>query len=197
MRSSRSSWTRRTARSANFRAGGILGVLIRDATPLRLHDIGDCPRSVGFPPNHSPIKGFLGGRIKLRGVSYGNRYLRARRGARGHDPAAAAPDGRFRVEAAAGESADEVLGTGFGRVERSARLRAEAARERPLTARRPRGGPGGRVRSRRRGARNGCGRRRRTCASSSSRRCRTCVASRSNSGRRRSTTSASSRRWSA
>ena len=29
---------------------GILGVLIRDATPLRLHDLSEDPRSVGFPP---------------------------------------------------------------------------------------------------------------------------------------------------
>ena len=31
------------------RGRGILGVLIRDARPLRLHDIADDPRSVGFP----------------------------------------------------------------------------------------------------------------------------------------------------
>src|SRR5436305_2378400 len=30
---------------------GILGALIRDARPLRLHEIGADPRSVGFPPN--------------------------------------------------------------------------------------------------------------------------------------------------
>ena len=32
------------------RGRGILGVLIRDARPLRLHDLADDPRSVGFPP---------------------------------------------------------------------------------------------------------------------------------------------------
>ena len=31
---------------------GILGVLIRDARPLRLHDLGEDPESVGFPPKH-------------------------------------------------------------------------------------------------------------------------------------------------
>src|SRR5690348_3441343 len=31
---------------------GILGVLIRDASPLRLHDLSEDPRSVGFPPGH-------------------------------------------------------------------------------------------------------------------------------------------------
>lgn len=32
------------------RGRGILGVLIRNAEPLRLESIGDDPRSVGFPP---------------------------------------------------------------------------------------------------------------------------------------------------
>jgi signal transduction histidine kinase len=54
---------------------GILGVLIRDATPLRLHDIAEDPRSVGFPPNHPPMRSFLGVPVMLRGVAYGNLYL--------------------------------------------------------------------------------------------------------------------------
>jgi signal transduction histidine kinase len=59
---------------------GILGVLIRDAQPLRLHDIADDPRSVGFPPNHPPMKSFLGLPIVLRGVAYGNLYLTEKAG---------------------------------------------------------------------------------------------------------------------
>src|SRR6187200_2241410 len=54
---------------------GILGVLIREARPLRLHDLADDPRSVGFPPNHPPMRSFLGVPILLRGVAYGNLYL--------------------------------------------------------------------------------------------------------------------------
>jgi two-component system, NarL family, sensor histidine kinase DevS len=57
------------------RGRGILGVLIRDAQPLRLHDIADDPRSVGFPRNHPPMKRFLGVPILLRGIAYGNLYL--------------------------------------------------------------------------------------------------------------------------
>jgi signal transduction histidine kinase len=57
------------------RGRGILGVLIRDAQPLRLHDIADDPRSVGFPANHPPMTTFLGLPIVLRGVAYGNLYL--------------------------------------------------------------------------------------------------------------------------
>jgi len=54
---------------------GILGVLIRDATPLRLHDLTTDPRAVGFPPNHPPMTTFLGVPVALRGVAYGNLYL--------------------------------------------------------------------------------------------------------------------------
>jgi signal transduction histidine kinase len=57
------------------RGRGILGVLIRDAEVLRLHDLSDDARSVGFPPNHPPMHTFLGVPIHLRGVAYGNLYL--------------------------------------------------------------------------------------------------------------------------
>jgi signal transduction histidine kinase len=62
------------------RGRGILGVLIRDARPLLLDDIADDPRSVGFPPNHPPMKTFLGVPILLRGVAYGNLYLTEKAG---------------------------------------------------------------------------------------------------------------------
>ena len=57
------------------RGRGILGVLIREARTLRLHDIADDPRSVGFPRHHPPMRAFLGVPILLRGVAYGNLYL--------------------------------------------------------------------------------------------------------------------------
>lgn len=57
------------------RGRGVLGALIHDARALRLHDIAEDPRSVGFPPGHPPMKSFLGTPIRLRGVSYGNLYL--------------------------------------------------------------------------------------------------------------------------
>ena len=57
------------------RGRGILGVLIDDAEPLRLHDLMTDPRSVGFPPHHPPMRTFLGVPILLRGVAYGNLYL--------------------------------------------------------------------------------------------------------------------------
>jgi len=60
---------------------GILGLLITEATPIRLAKIQDHPRSVGFPPNHPPMTSFLGVPIKVRGRVYGNLYLTEKRGA--------------------------------------------------------------------------------------------------------------------
>jgi signal transduction histidine kinase len=62
------------------RGHGILGVLIRDAKPLRLHDLADDERSVGFPPSHPLMKTFLGVPILLRGAAYGNLYLTEKEG---------------------------------------------------------------------------------------------------------------------
>jgi len=62
------------------RGRGILGVLIKETVPLRLHDIAEDPRSVGFPPNHPPMRSFLGVPILLRGVAYGNLYLTEKEG---------------------------------------------------------------------------------------------------------------------
>jgi len=59
---------------------GVLGVLIHDAKPLRLAAVGDDPRSVGFPPNHPPMRTFLGVPVLLRGRAYGNLYLTEKAG---------------------------------------------------------------------------------------------------------------------
>ena len=57
------------------RGRGILGVLIDDARPLRLDDLGGDSRSVGFPPNHPPMLSFLGVPVMTRGIAFGNLYL--------------------------------------------------------------------------------------------------------------------------
>jgi len=54
---------------------GILGLLILDAQPLRLADLRDHPDSFGFPPNHPPMRAFLGVPIRVRGAVFGNLYL--------------------------------------------------------------------------------------------------------------------------
>jgi signal transduction histidine kinase len=66
---------------------GILGALIHDARPLRLHAITDDPRSVGFPANHPPMTTFLGVPIVLRGFAYGNLYLTEKAGGEDFDEA--------------------------------------------------------------------------------------------------------------
>jgi signal transduction histidine kinase len=54
---------------------GILGVVFREARPLRLANIASDDRSVGFPAGHPDMTAFLGVPILLRGVVYGNLYL--------------------------------------------------------------------------------------------------------------------------
>ena len=44
---------------------GYTAALITDARSLRLESIGDDPRSVGFPPHHPPMRGFLGVPIRV------------------------------------------------------------------------------------------------------------------------------------
>lgn len=70
----------RAAIGAPPRGRGILGVLIRDARPLRLHDLMTAPEAVGFPPNHPPMRSFLGVPVMLRGTPYGNLYLTEKAG---------------------------------------------------------------------------------------------------------------------
>ena len=57
------------------RGHGVLGVLIRDPRPLRLGDVGSHPHSYGFPPEHPPMRTFLGVPIRVREQVYGNLYL--------------------------------------------------------------------------------------------------------------------------
>ncbi|GAA2564625.1 sensor histidine kinase [Mycolicibacterium diernhoferi] len=54
---------------------GVLGLLIDSPTPIRLDNITDHPASVGFPPNHPPMRTFLGVPVRIRDEVYGNLYL--------------------------------------------------------------------------------------------------------------------------
>lgn len=62
------------------RGDGILGVLIREPAPLRLHNLTAHPQSVGFPEDHPAMRTFLGVPIRIRGVVFGNLYLAEKRG---------------------------------------------------------------------------------------------------------------------
>jgi signal transduction histidine kinase len=62
------------------RGRGLLGVLIDEPRPLRLEDVGEHPRSYGFPPGHPPMRTFLGVPIVIRGEAWGNLYLTEKAG---------------------------------------------------------------------------------------------------------------------
>jgi signal transduction histidine kinase len=64
------------------RGQGILGLLIKEPRPVRIRDIAAHPRSVGFPPNHPPIRSFLGAPVQAMGRVFGNIYLGNKRSAR-------------------------------------------------------------------------------------------------------------------
>jgi signal transduction histidine kinase len=57
------------------RGHGVLGLLIKEPKALRLHEISEHPKSVGFPPNHPPMHSFLGVPLLVRDEVFGNLYL--------------------------------------------------------------------------------------------------------------------------
>jgi len=59
---------------------GLLGALISDPRPIRLEQISDDRRSVGFPAGHPPMSSFLGVPIRVRDRVFGNLYLTERHG---------------------------------------------------------------------------------------------------------------------
>jgi len=69
------------ARIGPFPSGhGILGLLISDPRPLRLHDLRAHPSSSGFPPHHPPMSSFLGVPVRVGSRVFGNLYLTNKRG---------------------------------------------------------------------------------------------------------------------
>ncbi|MCU0300639.1 MAG: GAF domain-containing protein [Candidatus Nanopelagicales bacterium] len=66
---------------------GILGLLVRHPTPIRLDDLTTHPSSVGFPPGHPVMQSFLGVPVRVRGQVFGNLYLTDKRGAEGFSTA--------------------------------------------------------------------------------------------------------------
>jgi signal transduction histidine kinase len=62
------------------RGHGILGLLITDPRPLRLHDLHQHAASYGFPPHHPPMNTFLGVPVRGRDRVFGNLYLSEKEG---------------------------------------------------------------------------------------------------------------------
>ncbi len=57
------------------RGRGVLGELIREPVALRLAEVGEHPRSYGFPLGHPPMHSFLGVPILVGEVPFGSLYL--------------------------------------------------------------------------------------------------------------------------
>ena len=60
---------------------GILGLLIREGRPIRLPDLARHPASAGFPPNHPPMRSFLGVPVASPQGVIGELYLTEKIGA--------------------------------------------------------------------------------------------------------------------
>ena len=89
--------------------------------PLRLADVGEHPRSYGFPPGHPPMGNFLGVPIVIRGQAWGNLYLTEK------------PGGDF-------DEADEQTGSGARRVDGDRGRQRPPLRRCRRAARQPRAG---------------------------------------------------------
>ena len=59
---------------------GLLGLLIDEPRPIRLHDIAAHPSSYGFPERHPPMSSFLGVPVRIRDKVFGNLYLTEKAG---------------------------------------------------------------------------------------------------------------------
>ncbi|WP_081882140.1 GAF domain-containing sensor histidine kinase [Cryobacterium sp. MLB-32] len=59
---------------------GVLGLLIREPHPIRLHDLRQHPSAAGFPDHHPPMVSFLGVPVSVRDVVFGNLYLTEKEG---------------------------------------------------------------------------------------------------------------------
>ena len=62
------------------RGRGILGLLIDSPRPLRIANVGEHPKSYGFPPGHPPMASFLGVPVVVREQVWGNLYLTEKQG---------------------------------------------------------------------------------------------------------------------
>ncbi|WP_416417250.1 GAF domain-containing protein [Paenarthrobacter aromaticivorans] len=65
---------------------GVLGLLITEPAPLRLHDLSQHPKSYGFPRHHPPMKSFLGVPVRVRDTVFGNLYLTEKDGGEDFTP---------------------------------------------------------------------------------------------------------------
>ncbi len=79
---------------------GLLGVVLNEGERLRLPDIGEDPRSHGFPPNHPLMHSLLAVPITCKGPFVGNLYLSEKEGGGEFTPGDEETLERFAVQAA-------------------------------------------------------------------------------------------------
>lgn len=132
------------------RGHGILGVVITEPRPLRLRDLHQHPASYGLPPEHPPMRSFLGVPVRVRDRVFGNLYLTEKHG--GGDFTADDEDAVVGLAAAAGVAIEnarlfaevsnrarwmaataQVQQSLLRHVDRSAALQLVAARAREVT----------------------------------------------------------------
>jgi signal transduction histidine kinase len=63
------------------RGDGILGVVSRERRPVRLANLGEDPRALGFPAGHPPMRSFLGVPIVSRDRLFGSLFVAEKHGA--------------------------------------------------------------------------------------------------------------------
>src|SRR5438105_771658 len=61
--------------------GALLGLIIRENRSFRIPHIGSHPESYGFPPNHPPMRSFLGVPVTVKDEVVGRLYLTNKQGA--------------------------------------------------------------------------------------------------------------------
>ncbi len=70
------------ARLEHYPVGlGLIGAMMHASAPIRIPEISDDPRSVGFPPNHPPMHSLLGVPIRTSEEQLGQIYLTDKIGA--------------------------------------------------------------------------------------------------------------------
>ena len=69
------------------RGHGLLGLIIRENRSYRIPDIAAHPESYGFPPNHPPMRTFLGVPVAVKDQVVGRLYLTNKQGAAAFSPA--------------------------------------------------------------------------------------------------------------
>ncbi len=107
---------------------GLLGEVIVARGPIRLENLGADPRAGGFPPEHPPMRSFLGVPVARGSQRYGNLYLTEREDGLPFDDEGEALVVAFAALAAAAIESARLVQAERGRAEAVAALAAATER---------------------------------------------------------------------